>query len=219
MTKPPPPPALPAGGLPFTTTPAVADLNIPIRSFLSTHTQFVGAAIGALVYSRATGTDRVLLIQRAAHDSMPLQWEIPGGAADGKDDFTLMHAAVRELWEEAGLKAKRVLRQVSGIHPLITRRKNLVGKVTFEVEVEVEEGGEKKLPKVTLDPNEHARFLWATEEECAADQVKVLGVDGEEVVDAEVVKIRYTAKEQKMAILDGFKLRREDLLRDEAKEV
>ncbi len=48
---------------------------------------------------------RILLLQRAPTDSMPLRWEIPGGACDLEDE-SLLHAAARELREEAGLRAR-----------------------------------------------------------------------------------------------------------------
>lgn len=45
---------------------------------------------------------RLLLVQRAPADFLPLRWELPGGSADvgpGGDE-NLVDAAVRELWEE-----------------------------------------------------------------------------------------------------------------------
>jgi 8-oxo-dGTP pyrophosphatase MutT (NUDIX family) len=51
--------------------------------------------------------DRLLLMQRAASDSLPLLWEVPGGALDPEDP-TVLHGAARELWEEAGLATKKV---------------------------------------------------------------------------------------------------------------
>jgi 8-oxo-dGTP pyrophosphatase MutT (NUDIX family) len=203
---------VPEGGFCFTWEPSVAALNLPLKDFLSTRTPIAGAATGALVFSKATGADRVLLIQRAAHDSMPLRWEIPGGACDPEDE-TLLHGLGRELWEEAGLRLKRVVRQVGGEHTFFTRSGRVIAKVTFETEVETtppsagDNGAleQKALPEVTLDANEHARFLWATEEECRLGKVAVLGSGGEDAV----VDINFTAKAQKSVILLGFKLRRD----------
>jgi 8-oxo-dGTP pyrophosphatase MutT (NUDIX family) len=205
------PRALPEGGFTFTHQPSVAALNIPAQTFLSTRPLIRGAATGALVFSRATGEDRVLLVQRAAHDSMPLRWEIPGGACDLEDE-TILHGLARELWEEAGLKMTGVVRQVGGEYVFLTRKGMGVSRVTFEVEVETptsteSEGGLQKemLPEVVLDPNEHARFLWATEEEVRTGRVAVLGGNGE----AEVVDVEFTTKPQRAVILLGFKLRQE----------
>jgi 8-oxo-dGTP pyrophosphatase MutT (NUDIX family) len=206
------PRALPEGGFTFTHQPSVAALNIPAKTFLSTRPLIRGAATGALVFSRATGEDRVLLVQRAAHDSMPLRWEIPGGACDPEDE-TILHGLARELWEEAGLRMTGVVRQVGGEYVFLTRKGMGVSRVTFEVEVETptstteSEGGSQKemLPEVVLDPNEHARFLWATEEEVRTGRVAVVGGSGE----PEVVDVDFTTKPQRATILLGFKLRQE----------
>ncbi|KAK3905468.1 hypothetical protein C8A05DRAFT_41586 [Staphylotrichum tortipilum] len=158
---------LPEGGLSFTHHPSVAALNVPATAFLSSRPLIRGAATGALVFSRATGQDRVLLIQRAAHDSMPLRWEVPGGACDLEDE-TMLHGLARELWEEAGLRMRSVVRQVGKEQPFLTRRGLAVSKVTFEVEVETSGSGDggsgtekELLPEVVLDPNEHAQSVGA----------------------------------------------------------
>lgn len=200
------PRALPEGGFAFTWTPSVAALHKPMKELLSTRNLIKGMATGALVFSKATGTDRVLLIQRAAHDSMPLRWEIPGGACDAEDE-TLLHGLARELWEEAGLRLKNVLRQVGEDDHFFTRSGRVICKITFETEVEGVGGEveEQTVPEVTLDPNEHARFLWASEEECRLGQVTVVGSGSEK----ETVDINFTAGAQKRVILKGFELRRE----------
>lgn len=41
---------------------------------------------------------------RLASDEDPNKWEPPGGACDD-DDESILHAATRELWEEAGLQS------------------------------------------------------------------------------------------------------------------
>ncbi|AEO69662.1 3f02b4c1-b6b2-4d0d-81ef-02695027e69f [Thermothielavioides terrestris] len=207
---------LPEGGLAFTHQPAVAEFNVPAKTFVSARPLISGAATGALVFSRAAGEDRVLLLQRAPHDSMPLRWEIPGGACDAEDE-TVLHGLARELWEEAGLRLTNVVRQVGQEDVFLTRRGLAVVKVTFEVEVETptpapagssESNGDLEkqvLPEVTLDPNEHVRFVWATEEECTQGKVKAPGSASGEVMD-----IRFTSEAQRRVVLLGFKLRRED---------
>ncbi|KAL1841552.1 hypothetical protein VTJ49DRAFT_6925 [Mycothermus thermophilus] len=184
MARDPPP-----DGFTFTHTPAVAFLNVPSTTFLSTRPLIRGAATGALVFSRAPVTatttadnandssqpssepeDRILLIQRAPHDSMPLRWEIPGGACDPEDP-TMLHGLARELWEEVGLRLKRVVREVGGEDVFLTSRGLAVSKVTCEVEVETPspEEGKEALPEVVLDPNEHVRF-----QTFASDDIRVL---------------------------------------------
>lgn len=209
----PAPRPLPEGGLTFTYHPSVADLNTNARAFVSARPLVAAAATGALVFSRATGEDRILLIQRAPHDSFPLLWEVPGGACDWEDE-SLFHGVARELWEEAGLRMTNVVRKVGKEEGFLTRKGLGVAKTTFEVEVETPkptepEGGsqtEKALPEVVLDPNEHVRFLWATEEDCRLGKITVPGSEGEE----EVVDLNFTTKHQEWVILLGFKLRREE---------
>ncbi|KAH6839416.1 hypothetical protein B0I37DRAFT_332097 [Chaetomium sp. MPI-CAGE-AT-0009] len=157
----PAPRPLPEGGLTFTHQPAVSNLNITPRAFVSAQPLISSVATGALVFSKATAEDRVLLIQRAASDSMPLLWEVPGGACDWEDE-SVLHGLARELWEETGLRLRNVVRRVGKDDGFLTRAGLAVAKVTFEVEVETpkpteSEGGSEKeaVPEVSLDPNEH----------------------------------------------------------------
>ncbi|KAH8662741.1 NUDIX hydrolase domain-like protein [Ilyonectria robusta] len=101
---------------------------------------------------------------------MPHTWEVPGGAVD-KGDPTILHACARELWEEAGLKVRRIN------HVILDGAKgkpgatfmNSTGKsryCKFSFQVEVDDTG-----IVKLDPNEHQAFLWATEEEVKTQEV------------------------------------------------
>ncbi|CAH0036486.1 unnamed protein product [Clonostachys solani] len=130
---------------------------------------FSGVAASAVVFKG----DRVLVLQRAPHDSMPLQWEPPGGGVDPEE--TVLVGCARELWEEAGLVASRVVRVVPppdgdevesaeredrdlGI-PFSSRTGDkFYYKFTFEVEVE-------DVGAVRNDPNEHVSWMWLTEEE------------------------------------------------------
>ncbi|KAK0703874.1 NUDIX hydrolase domain-like protein [Lasiosphaeria miniovina] len=195
----------PKDGFTFTWDPSVEHLNVSMKEYVSTHAGLDATCTGALVFSRAAAgggdgqEDRILLMQRAPTDSMPLRWEVPGGGCDW-DDASLLHALARELWEESGLLLRAVVRQVGEPHLFATRRGLRIAKFTFEVQVEGEGGA---LPQVTLDPNEHVRFLWATEEECRRHRVAV-GDGGEEVVD-----IEFTTKAQFEDILLGYRLRRE----------
>ncbi|KAK0750330.1 hypothetical protein B0T18DRAFT_408654 [Schizothecium vesticola] len=119
---------------------------------------------------------------------MPGQWECPGGAAD-PEDATILDAAMRELWEEAGLRGRRVVGFVeeAGVQGQGQVGDRLEGRgltfsfvnrmgvfrrfyrVAFEVEVEVE--GEGQRPVVRLDPEEHQDYLWVSEEEVRSRRV------------------------------------------------
>ncbi|KAF4589492.1 NUDIX domain protein [Ophiocordyceps camponoti-floridani] len=89
-----------------------------------------GICTSTLIFNKQ---GHLLVLQRASHDSMPNRWEPPGGSVD-PDDASILHAAARELREEAGLIVSRFRSRVSG------------------------------LGHVRLDPNEHQAFAWATEE-------------------------------------------------------
>lgn len=149
-------------------------------------------ATGALVFDSASTPVKILLLQRSPNDSMPNLWEIPGGGCD-EEDPSILHGAARELWEEAGLVAKRVGPQVGGAYMFTTGSGNLVCKIHFAVEAERSADG--KLD-VKLDPEEHQDYVWATEEEVLA------GKAGDVVLD-------FTTAEQKAIILEAFKARRE----------
>lgn len=51
----------------------------------------------------------MLLLRGAPSNSFALKWELPGGSAEPVKDKTLLHTAVRELWEETGLVARQIL--------------------------------------------------------------------------------------------------------------
>lgn len=138
--------------------------NRPVKDWLVQNQRdqkFNGLATGNIVFN---SDGKVLLIQRASHDSLPDKWEFPGGAADD-EDLTICHAAARELWEEAGLVAKKfthILSAGSDREPGEIFRSRDKTKVfirfTFHVEVESSD-------RVKLDSNEHQDYIWASEDE------------------------------------------------------
>jgi 8-oxo-dGTP pyrophosphatase MutT (NUDIX family) len=144
--------------------PELAEFEVPWAEHIKTSPRFshyapgtpLSGANGSIVYHK----DKALLVQRAPTDSMPLKWESPGGAIDDTDT-SILDSASRELWEEAGLKAVRMVRLLAS-WTWNHRRIGLIVKYVFEVEVEND--GETE-PLVKLDPAEHCAFLWATEEE------------------------------------------------------
>ncbi|KAF1807895.1 NUDIX-domain-containing protein [Eremomyces bilateralis CBS 781.70] len=94
----------------FATHASVSEFCVSSQAYLANHpseySQYQHLAIGALVFNHSTPR-RLLLIQRAASDTMPNLWEIPGGGADDVDE-TILHGIARELWEETGLMATSV---------------------------------------------------------------------------------------------------------------
>ncbi|KAI0010202.1 NUDIX hydrolase domain-like protein [Xylariaceae sp. FL0662B] len=185
-------PDTPSGSAPqtpittFDSSPAVAAFKQPLRAYLDAHPKFDGIAVGACVFSPDA---KLLLLQRAAHDSMPLLWEIPGGACDLEDE-SLLHAVARELWEESRLRLRSVVGLVGdGDGDVFFTRRNLrMCKYSFVAEVDAYD--------VQLDPNEHEAFLWVTEEEAKARKC------GD-------VKFRYTNKDQENVIHEAFRLKKE----------
>ncbi|EWG49655.1 hypothetical protein FVEG_09126 [Fusarium verticillioides 7600] len=171
--------------------------------FRAAHPPIEHLIAGALV---TNPRGQVLLLRRAAHDSWPLLWEVPGGCVDDSD-HGLVAAAVRELWEEAGLRAKAV-KAVVGIAPitepmpddplekdlevlydmLVFRAHDGVwGKLTVWVEVE-------SCDEVKIDENEHVEFAWVTEEEALQNRFK----DGK--------KLEFVSEGVKRNVLEGFRL-------------
>ncbi|KAH8890488.1 hypothetical protein GQ53DRAFT_747516 [Thozetella sp. PMI_491] len=178
----------------FTFDPSLSEWNIPAQQWLTTHDKhWDGLATASLVFD-AEG--RVLLLQRASHDSMPNLWETPGGAVDN-EDASVLHGAARELQEEAGLVANRfthiVTKAAAGETPgfVFTNRTGtrFFFRITFAADVD-------DCSVVTLDPNEHQAFVWATEQE----------VSDEKIGDR---AIPITNPQTKLHLLEGFRLRKE----------
>ncbi|KAL5082819.1 hypothetical protein Trisim1_003149, partial [Trichoderma cf. simile WF8] len=89
---------------------SLIEWTVPKSDWLEIHDKnFDGVATSAYIFD-AQG--RVLLVQRAAHDSMPNLWETPGGAVDSGDSSILAGCA-REVREEVGLVARRMKRLVT----------------------------------------------------------------------------------------------------------
>ncbi|KAI0096979.1 NUDIX hydrolase domain-like protein [Nemania sp. FL0031] len=168
--------------------PSVAEFAVSKRSYLDAHpaASFGYVAASALVLDTGTGLDpRILLLQRAASDSDPHKWEPPGGACDD-DDESILHAAARELWKEAGLQAARIFGLIGTYDFSIS-----IGKVrqfNFAVSIKTENGSP---PIVKLNPKEHQRFVWATKSEVRAKKVNG-------------IKLEFTAEEVERAVLLAF---------------
>lgn len=201
MAPPPPPPDN------FAFPPSLAPFNISKEDYLSRVNEagpvrLDGLIVGGLVFSdhHADAEDRILLVQRASHDSMPNKWEIPGGAVD--DGETILDALAREVREESGLKVKRMEAAVRegedvGAGDIFNATRGRVfSKFTFVVEAE-------NSSEVRLDPNEHQDYVWATEEEFRAKRVERLG-EGKGVTE-----LVFTTPAQEAAIARAFKWRKE----------
>ena len=132
---------------------------------------------------------RVLLLQRAAHSFQPLLWELPGGRCETRDQSVIASAA-RELWEESGLVAEKVI-DVVGEYDWLDQGEKWK-KVTFLMDIENDGQGNGQ-PQVMIDPKEQAGFIWATKEEVVAN------LCGE-------TPLSWTSDEQRQTVLRSFEL-------------
>jgi len=89
-------------------------LSIPLKSWKDSNPQYYALVVGGIIFRispTSPGETEVLLLQRAAADWFPNTWEPPGGTVDLEDE-TILHGLVREVWEETGLRIKRVRQMV-----------------------------------------------------------------------------------------------------------
>jgi 8-oxo-dGTP pyrophosphatase MutT (NUDIX family) len=172
--------------------PSVSSFNVPQQDYLASHPnrQYDHIATGCLVFHRQHDSKpRILLLQRAASDSMPGKWEVPGGACDDSD-HSILHAAARELWEEAGIKAVLIGPEVGDGHVFTTSSGKKVCKFNFFVEIEGTNASALP-PPVKLDPNEHQQYVWASREEVRSHRAASFQLD-------------FTKQAQEDVILQGF---------------
>lgn len=154
--------------------PTMAKFGVSKRAYLNAHPDaaFGYIATSALVVeTRTASKPRVLLLQRAANDEDPNKWEPPGGACEDGDE-TILHAAARELWEEAGLRTARIDGTVGKPYYFTLSDGKKVCQYNFKVQVvTADTSGASSFPTVRLNPEEHQDFVWATEDEVTARKV------------------------------------------------
>ncbi|PTB65110.1 hypothetical protein BBK36DRAFT_1204218 [Trichoderma citrinoviride] len=175
---------------------SLVEFSVPKADWLRINNKaFDGILTSAFIFD---GQGRVLLVQRAATDSMPNLWEAPGGAVDA-GDASILAGCAREVREEAGLVARRMVRLVTEGLPgrtegwsVFTNRDGTKVICGFGFEVEVEPGRE-----VVLDEREHQAFVWAGEEDVRRGEV-------------EGRKIPLTGAMMRNKLLEAFRLRREE---------
>jgi 8-oxo-dGTP pyrophosphatase MutT (NUDIX family) len=156
--------------------PSVAEFAVSKRSYLAARpgASFSYIATSTLVLdTRIASNPRVLLLQRAASDEDPNKWEPPGGACDD-DDESILHTAARELWEEAGLQASQIVGLVGDPHFFTLDDGRRVCQFNFAVQVATDNGTSLA---VTLNPEEHQCFVWATEGEIKAKKADNIELD------------------------------------------
>ncbi|KAH8845461.1 hypothetical protein MCOR29_010756 [Pyricularia oryzae] len=200
-TQPPAHPDSPVYNFTISDPDTAATFNVPASAVIAARkaanpakVTYSALGTGAVVFNRARTA--VLLVQRSVGDSMPNLWEVPGGGVDDSD-ATVVHAVARELWEEAGLTARRIGAVVPAAEGgpvefvFATRSGRIVAKFHFLIEADGD--GDD----VRLDPNEHQACVWATEEECVDEKMR------------SGLEIPFTTKSQKATVLQAWRMMRE----------
>ena len=158
----------------FTFHHAASPFTASQQAYLKSHpdARYEYIATGALVFDTTDqSVPRIILLQRLPHsagDSMPDQWEVPGGGCED-DDESILHSVARELWEEAGLEARYIGAPAGNPQLFTSRSGKKVCKFNFVVETEKVAGQQ---PAPTLDPKEHQQFVWASEFEVRAKKAR-----------------------------------------------
>ncbi|KAK7182614.1 hypothetical protein DPSP01_012813 [Paraphaeosphaeria sporulosa] len=180
--------AAPAAVASFDYDQSLQKYKVTEKEYLEQNPDFNAVCTGIVVFNEK---GELLLVKRASSETaFPDFWEIPGGKVD-EPDKSLLHAAVRELKEETGLEATRIVRQTTHLTFDIPRTQGRIEswmKLIFEVEV--------KQLEIVLDPKEHDDYLFATENQ----------VENETVGD---VHLKYISPDNKRVKLEAFKRRRE----------
>ena len=160
-------------------------LNLDLKGFLeykrSNNISYTNLAVGACIFDsgiKDSPKPRLLLVQRATTErAFPNLWEVPGGSAEFSDP-SILHSVARETFEETGLRLTRFVREIGGGVEFITPGNKKWLKLSFEIEVvelhgvpgetsdhaEIRLLGGEHIP-ITLDPEEHQRYAWVTEDE------------------------------------------------------
>jgi 8-oxo-dGTP pyrophosphatase MutT (NUDIX family) len=122
------------------------------------------------LYTTATSEHRILLLQRAETDDDAGKWQPPGDACDDCDK-SILSAAAHELHEEAGLDAKWFGGPVGKPHFFTLDDGKRVCQFNFLVRVDMSNQA------VKLSPDEHQRFIWATEDEVKSRKVADINIE------------------------------------------
>lgn len=207
--------------LSYTTSPAASFLAVKRSEFLASRPRIQVLMAGAVVFRQVppgnpTATaDQVLVVRRSASDSYPGTWETPGGSIE-ETDSTIIAGAVRELWEETGIRACHVPCAVGmllqdgraaevaakddarldddGLTITFVETGRVWGKSTVIVEVE-------STDEVTVRPDEHSEWAWVTEEEVRRGRMDS-GNGGMRELNFVSECVRWT-------LLDAFRMRKE----------
>ncbi|KAF1739251.1 hypothetical protein CRV24_001183 [Beauveria bassiana] len=233
----------------YTFDASLARFNISKAAFIAAHPPIARVMAAAMVFRpnpsspsssssssspSSSSPPQTLLLCRAATDSYPLKWEIPGGSVDA-DDATILDAVARELWEETGLTAAHMVAPIVmvpeeplteatraglGIQPqdeglgvdadgltvTFEETGRLWGKVTALVTTAAAVRGEEEV--VVLRDEEHGEAAWVTEEDVQRGELpEGDGTKGRRAMD-------FVSDGVRRAILDGFRVYEKSLAKE-----
>ncbi|KAK6361889.1 hypothetical protein TWF730_005600 [Orbilia blumenaviensis] len=176
-----PPPALVDHS--YTFGPHIEQYDKPLEQIISLNAPRDTIGVGAFVFKfLPSGEPQLLLIRRSACESaFPEMYEVPGGGAEAPPiDATLLDSVARELFEETGLVATKIVRLIDTVD-FEGRRGDLWRKFNFEIEVQDTEN-------VVLQPLEHDEFKWVTKEGFKAliqsGEMRTLPAQGRTIIKA-----------------------------------
>lgn len=176
----------------YTVAPHLAaEYDVPFADFALAHPQYKFFIIGGFVFTNRSHTQHLpdsasdhatkkhisssmsgdeknshlmLIIQRALDDSFGGYWDFPGGSLEPTDQ-TLLDGVAREVLEETGLHVSKIRDIVRIDEWVVPKSLGLAGKWSFVVDVHEAADTLGWEEKVRLDPREHVKWLWVSEEE------------------------------------------------------
>lgn len=138
--------------------------DITVKKYLSQQSKFTGVVGAAIIIY----DNRVLLLQRATDDDCPNVWEVPGGGANG--DETLVQCDIRELREETGLAAHKVLQMVAEFSwEARSSSDDSEAPIIWKIFMFLATVEDLETLEIQLDHQEHQAYLWATEDDIRKD--------------------------------------------------
>ncbi|KAL9613816.1 MAG: hypothetical protein Q9167_001663 [Letrouitia subvulpina] len=208
-------PSYPTSTAFFDVPSSLAHRQVHLQDILNQHKgYYTRLVVSAFIFSPG-GRLLVLRRSKSQHKAFPFCHDLPGGRVNGTDP-TILHSVSREVFEETGLRVRRIVREVGNGIPFATPYCRAADglrwwlKLAFEVEVQeinkTEGGGEDlkqadKFPPVKLNPREHYEWFWALKEDVQTALAEN-ALEGR----AGTGKLMVMTKEQGEVMLEAFAL-------------
>jgi len=166
----------------FITHPSLGGRLVSRSAFLkytaSIGTPFDKLVVGVAIFHpliSAAKPIQILLVQRAAHESVyPGFYELPGGHVEDSDK-TILDAAVREAAEETGLIVNNIVAEIPPFEYSVEKilaaeegaARTAIVKSTIQLNfvAQVEPCGSTNAYVVKLNPEEHENYAWVSKED------------------------------------------------------